>query len=555
MDSLPQSISDVAARLQNLRNLLSNDRLNAQHRRAMDALDREMAEMAGEPYSARFDRRRRGLESVIREYDSIGSGSGPETLHNTPSLSRTRRRTSQVRRMQRRRDQQMARARQEAEHSRPPFSYVELPRMVSPDVAAREYSEEAQVNREYRWRAKRRKLDHDAPTLSMGAFKYGYMGQVVPGKLRLHIASCDGGQYSDTSGENSWASNVLEDDTTVYCTKNNRCNIVLGHAGNTPFSLTKIVIKAPRMGFDSPIQEGMVFVAMNDDNLLSRTASYQIQYTSKRHRQSHPRPDTGRFRLAPSHEYFSSTRSPLRSIDRSALLVDPTEPQNSSSPPRQHPEDDDPRPSVLSSSQPAANPISTPSVVAGFRVTMNFEDSEDDETTPRYTNLGYSTPNIHDFDQADIDRLLAFQDHYSPDYHHRQASDENIDESSDSDSSDNEELLQVLRSRDPSYHRLTAAEQRIANENYMREFREWRRSYRRMPSDAWWSTGGMDPRHLRSAPSRIVMAPSNGMRPSSSSAEPGDAAPDEILPPHARFFIRRDKSSVAIKFDPPVYVF
>ena len=121
----------------------------------------------------------------------------------------------------------------------------------------------------------------------------------------------------------------------------------------------------------------------------------------------------------------------------------------------------------------------------------------------------------------------------------------------------------MLHSRDANFHRLSAAEQRAANENYMREFREWRRERRRDGGD-WWSEASREPtRNRRSAPSHIQVAPPpiNNSAPLNLTV-PGSnlidsvsnsVAATEILPPHARFFIRRDKSSVSVKFDPPMY--
>ena len=149
--SLPQGALDVAARLQNLRNLLNNERhSNIEHRRAMDALNREMQEMAAEPISARLDRRRRGLESQMRDYEAHSLEASADALHSPSSLMRARRRaTRPSERLQRNRERlnQTAMARQEAEPSRAPVSYPPVPRIGSPDVATREYLGEAQVNR------------------------------------------------------------------------------------------------------------------------------------------------------------------------------------------------------------------------------------------------------------------------------------------------------------------------------------------------------------------------------------------------------------------------
>jgi hypothetical protein len=560
-NSLPQRASDVAARLQNLRNLLNNERhSNTVQRRAMDALDREMQEMsAAEPISARLDRRRRGLESQMRDYESHSLEASAEAIHSPSSLMRARRRaTGPSVRLQRHRDRlnQTAMAREESEPSRAPVSYPPVPRIGSPDVATREYLGEAQVNRENRWRAKRRKLDVDDNNRSTPAFRYGHKGQVVPGKLKMQIVSCDGGQYTEPNGDSSWANNVLDDDSTVYCTKGNRCNMVLGHLGNMPFSLSKIVIKAPRTGFDAPIQEGMIFVSMDDDNLLARTANYQIQYTPRKHQHRYRRPEHGQIRLGPTHEYFSSVRSPLRSLART--VVDPTYLQASSSSTNSN------ITPMTADFHPQVDTSDAPPLVPGFRVTMNFDDNSDDEGHPPLQH-GPGSSGDQEYDQADIERLLALQDHYAPIYLH--TSDENEHgESSDSDSSDDEQLLEMLHSRDANYHRLSAVEQRAANEAYIREFREWRRERRRDGGD-WWSEAGREPiRNRRTAPSHIQVAPPliNNSSPlnlavaaagrTSGDSTSSSAPASEILAPHARFFIRRDKSSVSVKFDPPMFV-
>ncbi len=126
-----------------------------------------------------------------------------------------------------------------------------IPRIGSPEMAAREYSGEAEVNR----RRKRRKLDSDIPSIGhMNGFSYGYRGQVVPGPLRMELVSCDGGIHTDAArnGKEYWPENVLRNDKSVYCTDHNKCNIVLRHLGETTFCLKKMVIKAPERGFTAP---------------------------------------------------------------------------------------------------------------------------------------------------------------------------------------------------------------------------------------------------------------------------------------------------------------
>jgi hypothetical protein len=99
-------------------------------------------------------------------------------------------------------------------------------------------------------RIKRRKLDSDRVASNFKGFSYGKYGQVEPGPLTMEIVSCDGGLYAD---EHSYPpENILKNDTSVYCTKSNRCNIVLKHQGGTVFSLEELVIKAPGSKFSCP---------------------------------------------------------------------------------------------------------------------------------------------------------------------------------------------------------------------------------------------------------------------------------------------------------------
>ena len=102
-----------------------------------------------------------------------------------------------------------------------------------------------------RWRVKRRKLESDDNREGLQSFRYGQYGQVVSGALRMELACCDGGTY-ETDGESTWPENVLRNDSSVYCTKSDRCNLILKHRGETPFCLKKIVIKAPKSGYDAP---------------------------------------------------------------------------------------------------------------------------------------------------------------------------------------------------------------------------------------------------------------------------------------------------------------
>lgn len=100
-------------------------------------------------------------------------------------------------------------------------------------------------------RNKRRKLDAETQAFSFPGFRYGKYGQLEPGQLQMEMVSCDGGMFSNRAAYS--ADNILKDDNSVYCTKGNRCNIILRHQGATAFTLSELVIKAPAsMNFSHP---------------------------------------------------------------------------------------------------------------------------------------------------------------------------------------------------------------------------------------------------------------------------------------------------------------
>ncbi|KAK1827797.1 hypothetical protein QBC39DRAFT_393536 [Podospora conica] len=160
-----------------------------------------------------------------------------------------------------------------------------MPRLPSP-LPSTEHLEDTR-------RSKRRKLDSDKTMSGHKAHRYGKYGQQEPGQLIMEIESCDGGQYSYSDGSSYTSENILKNDNSVYCTKGSRCNIVLRHQGATVFSLQELIIKAPApmsapgaITYSAPVREGMVFVSMENDELLKRTAQYHIQYQPSRPNQS-----------------------------------------------------------------------------------------------------------------------------------------------------------------------------------------------------------------------------------------------------------------------------
>ncbi|KAG6094146.1 hypothetical protein E4U14_008553 [Claviceps sp. LM454 group G7] len=147
---------------------------------------------------------------------------------------------------------------------------------ASPTVRSRDVSDDENI------RSKRRRVGSNPPVPSSRGFRYGRYGQVEPGRLRMEIVSCDGGMFSNESFLT--ADNILNDDVSTYCSTGNRCNIVLRHQDASVFALEELVIKTPGGKKSShPVTEGLVFISMDKNDLLNRTAHYQIQYTDQPH--------------------------------------------------------------------------------------------------------------------------------------------------------------------------------------------------------------------------------------------------------------------------------
>ena len=110
-----------------------------------------------------------------------------------------------------------------------------------------------EVDGSRRRRHKRRRLDNSPPPLPRQPIKYGYYGQVEPGRLKMELVSCDGGEHKDPrSPEDLGPENVLRHDKSVYCSERQCINIILRHADDTPFCLEKLHIVGPEHGFTAP---------------------------------------------------------------------------------------------------------------------------------------------------------------------------------------------------------------------------------------------------------------------------------------------------------------
>ncbi|KAI1808556.1 hypothetical protein F4811DRAFT_501522 [Daldinia bambusicola] len=307
-------------------------------------------------------------------------------------------------------------------------------------------------------RVKRRKLDSDRLPSGFQGFRYGKYGQVEPGQLTMELVSCDGGIYSD-DGQRYAAENILKNDQTVYCTEGLRCNIILRHQGSTVFTLKELIIKAPRSNFTSPVQEGMVFVSMTSDHLLTRTAQYQIQYSASR--SSSRRAERDNQALTPivsirhNEDGTTMTHAQIRARRLYNIGMDD--------------EDNNARVAQIPSEFNVAPPP--------FRVTTECSDDETDDPSPR-----------GDWPAPNRIGSLPFES-----------------ETSDDEGNTND---YSFSSTYPSHRR-----------------------HRNRSSTA-----------LAEAVEAAQVATQEAVR----------AVGGEMMAPHARFFIERNKSKCTIKFDPPV---
>lgn len=332
-----------------------------------------------------------------------------------------------------------------------------VPNISSPTLEP-EYGNEAER------RVKRRKIDTDKLDSGFKGFSYGRYGQVEPGKLTMEIVSCDGGIFQEQAGNYS-AENVLRNDSTVYCTKSNRCNLVLRHQGATVFSLKELIIKAPHSGYTAPVQEGMVFISMSSDDLLTRTAQYQIQYSPPRPRRSGSRPNDLPPIMSVRHNddgTMTTAQARARRLYNIGLEDEDCDYRTAQIPPE------------FAENAPA------------FHVTTECSDSEGEETRTHPS-------------RSRLHRVMGLR-------------------FEDSESSDEEP---------------TAEQNSAWHEDYILNM-------------------GRSPRlRRRETASNITLAEAEEAS-QIATQEAVRAVGGELMAPHAKFFIERDKSKCTVRFDPPV---
>ncbi|KAJ5095083.1 hypothetical protein N7532_007374 [Penicillium argentinense] len=490
-ETTPHDPSPSRNQLVYLRNLVRADseqsRNPAATRRALEALNREIEEQRND--QAAESNRSRNRTQTQQE----GSETTVETLLRHQDFHSRRRRDSPPSRSTLSPASSASDRRLQRQSSRPNFQGPSsslrreyLPAMSQSPRNGAEGEED---------RLKRRKLDTDDQREGMGGFNYGHYGQVVPGPLQMEIASCDGG-ISTVLGENSHPENILKDDMAEYCSQLNHCNLILQHRDEAPFALQKLVIKAPRHGFDSSTQEGMVFVSMTKDELLSRTNRYQISYPNSRVRELR--------RSRPSQEYLNPSRTPSRFLAPTVVVS----------------------PDSRTSSDSANAHSNVPDMQPEFRVTANYQVYHRNTIEPEFPD-----------DAANAQQRLAeawILGHETDDSAHdedEELNDDDEDEDSGAGTGPSERGTHSLNRRRNELQRRIGTIRRTL-------------------------TGSQSPRHSDSTenatPSLInpIRAQPNGESEENPSGETNPVS--DPLKPHARFTIRQNDGMVTIRFEPAV---
>ncbi|KAL8843115.1 MAG: hypothetical protein Q9170_000245 [Blastenia crenularia] len=369
-----------------------------------------------------------------------------------------------------------------------------LPPLRSSDATTHEYPAEAAVNETMRQRAKRRKLNDGLLAKEFGP-NYGYRGQVVPGPLRMEIVFCNGGLH-DYSKDRYGPENILRNDLSVYCTRSSKCDMVLRHEGGAPFCLQKLVIKAPETGFTAPIQEGLVFVAMDLEGLILKASRYIIRESASPSAPSSP---------------SSSPQSPVLLTDHDPAF-DFTPQRGPGQRSRRRAED--------GTQRFVPPPISTSAHRAS-----NHSDNGEIWHSPSHQ---FRNPAPDDVPNSDIQPVQSdFNVTIDCDSH----SDDEQEESSEAILAD-----RMYRDRIPSPHDSSdeGDEPNYANFVYGNGPR------RRHPPGNWRE-------RRRTVPRTIGIDEPSG-------AGDGDQAKDspDVVTPHAIIFIEKEKSMVSVKFEPAV---
>ncbi|OMP89157.1 hypothetical protein BK809_0005878 [Diplodia seriata] len=512
-----QDSANLPARLQHIRQALQRER--EQQRAENDVAASERRNRLADPSQPPMPRRnRRGPRGLSRTHGAFEDQ--PRRIRSPPRLEPSDPPTSAIRNRPHAEPSQrfsaLRRARQQREQSSTPLSELteleragerlaEISQSISQLIGPNNLSSSELLRLEFgpprddaseRRSFKRRKLDRDDASAILSS-RYGHFGQVVPGRLRMEIVSCDGGEYSDNSGDLHRVDNALKNDASVYCTKKSHCNMILRHQGESAFSLDKIVIKAPERGFTAPVQEGMIFLAMDTESLLSGTAPYQIDYGAS---------------SSASSRASSTSSSSSRRPERISLLESLHDPEVLAGMARRH--------DFRDRSEQQTPEEREARFARLLRMRRRLESRQHRDTTSDNCDYSESTDRPAIISPSAPTPPPALQGLH--------VTQEEDDQSSESEPDQPSASIMADRLRRDSRWRAESEE-----DDYEDEMRNVNHLWDRRTGP------GIIRSARRNTPSKI--------EPEETAVVDGD-----VLAPHARFFMQKSKSKITIRFDPPV---
>lgn len=306
----------MASRLQAIREILTSDRdsgLSAdEHRAALDAVDSEIADrLTTDREGSIHDNTltRLAETGVSDRYNYLMERYGSTS---PSSIARSRRRLNRpLDRIQRQTDRMHRLASRSESQDQTTANLSRLSPLQSSRTRQATDEQDSDMDlhqpREGRTSRKRRKLDDGTAEPVRILPQYGLEGTLLPGNLNMDVIDVDDGSPEAHSPNDQIVKCKLplHDNLDPYRTKRNSCDVLMKHAGGHPFALSKLIVKLPGREFDAPPLQGMVFISMSRENLLSQAAHYN-SYFPVSHSHHRRRYDSYR----PSVDYMRSTRSP-----------------------------------------------------------------------------------------------------------------------------------------------------------------------------------------------------------------------------------------------------
>lgn len=306
---------EMASRLQSIRDILTSDRdsgLSAdQQRAALDVVDSEIAERLTTERDGTTHTMHRLVDNAVNDrYNHLLERHGSTS---PSSIARSRRRLNRpLDRIQRQTDRMHrlhAASRSDAQdQSSSNLSQLSPLHPSRTRQASDEQDSDVDLHhtRDGKPVRKRRKLDDGTAESVRVLLAYGVEGTLLPGNLNMVVLDMEGNSDAQSPTDQLARARLFApDNRETYRAKRHHCDILMKHTGGHPFALSKLIVRLPKRDYEAPPLQGMVFVSMNRETLLSQASHYN-SYFPVSHSHHRRRYDSYR----PSVDYMRSARSP-----------------------------------------------------------------------------------------------------------------------------------------------------------------------------------------------------------------------------------------------------